>query len=81
MSANPSSARNQPWGTNETPLWIGVVQNAAFVSFVLIPVAWLQNRREHLNADDETRVGAFRLPPVEERKGSGPLPIQALGSL
>jgi hypothetical protein len=30
---------NQPWGTEETPFWIGVIQNAAFVSFVLIPVA------------------------------------------
>lgn len=30
---------NTAWGTEETPLWIGIIQNVAFLSFVLIPVA------------------------------------------
>ena len=27
------------WGTEETPVWIAIIQNVAFLSFVLIPVA------------------------------------------
>jgi hypothetical protein len=30
---------NHPWSTEETPFWIGVIQDTAFVSFSLIPVA------------------------------------------
>jgi hypothetical protein len=34
-----SVSLNTAWGTEETPLWIGVIQNIAFYSFVLIPLA------------------------------------------
>ena len=30
---------NTQWGTEDTPLWIGIIQNVAFFCFVLIPVA------------------------------------------